>query len=96
MIDTKKDLIEELKKKKNEYTKTNIEYKKEKCKLMLETNFEEVLGKSRPTVGEKEAYVDLNTIDMREKKELLYNEIEYLKLQIELCNDEIELECLRL
>lgn len=91
MIEQKRKLIEQLKEKKNEYTKLNIKYKEKKCKLMLETNFEEVLGKSRPTVGEKEAYIDLNTLTMREEKELLYNEIEYLRLQIELCNDEIEL-----
>lgn len=91
MIEQKRKLIEELNEKKNKYTKSNIKYKEEKCRLMLETNFEEVLGKSRPTVGEKEAYIDFNTLKMREEKELLYNEIEYLRLQIELCNDEIDL-----
>ena len=37
------------------YSVKKIEYKKEEAKLMLETDFEEVLGKKRPTVGEKEA-----------------------------------------
>ena len=39
------------------YSVKKIEYKKQESKLMLETDFEEALGKKRPTVAEKEAYV---------------------------------------
>lgn len=95
MIDTinkKKQIIKELNEKRKEYTIKNIEYKKEKCKLMIETDFNSILNKSRPTVDEKEAYVSLKTIKIREEKELLYNEIKRLELEIELCNDLLKLQ----
>ena len=90
-IEKKEQIINELNEKRNEYTLKNIEYKKKKCKLMLETDFKTVLDSSRPTVDEKKAYISLNTIELRKEKELLYNEIKLLELEIELCNDIINL-----
>lgn len=90
-VDNKKQLAKELKETRDLYTRKNLEYKKEKCKLLLNTNFEEELGKSRPTVGEKEAFVDLKTLDLRLEKELLYNKIKEIELEIEICTDIINL-----
>lgn len=92
LLEDKTNLIEEIKEAKNNYTKANIEYKETKCKLLIETDFKEELNSSRPTVDEKNAYVDLKTLELREKKELLYNEIKYLELKLELLNDKISLK----
>ena len=91
-IEEKKSLIKQFKDKKDEYVETDIEYKSLKAKLLLETDFNEVLNKSRPTVDDKKAYVDLMSIDLKKKKDLLYNEIKVLELEIDLYNDIIQLE----
>lgn len=86
-IKEKKQLIEKLFEKKNEYTKKSIEYKKTKCKIMLKTDFKDVLNSARPTVDEKKAYIASKTLEIRLEKEMLYNEVEYLKYQITLFDD---------
>ena len=50
-----------------DYSVRKMQLKKEEAKLLLETNFEEVLGKSRPTVGDKEAYITLQTEELKHK-----------------------------
>ena len=91
VLEEKTNFVEELNEKRKLYTLKNNEYKELKCKLLLETNFEKILDKSRPTVGEKEAYVDLKTIELKKEKELLYDDIKYLEMKIDLCNDKINL-----
>ena len=58
------------------YSVKKIEYKKEEAKLMLETDFEEVLGKKRPTVGEKEAYIFLQLEELKKELDDCYYELE--------------------
>ena len=50
-----------------EYSVRKMELKKKEAELLLKTNFEEVLGKSRPTVGDKEAYITLQTEELKHK-----------------------------
>lgn len=92
ILKKKENVIEQIATTRDEYLKANREYKKEKCKLMLETDFETILNKSRPTVDEKNAYVDLNTLHLKEEKDKKYNEIKYLEMKLELINDNIELK----
>ena len=58
------------------YSVKKIEYKKEEAKLMLETDFEEKLGKKRPTVGEKEAYIFLQLEELKKELDDCYYELE--------------------
>lgn len=50
-----------------DYNIRKMELKKKEAELLLNTNFEEVLGKSRPTVGDKEAYITLQTEELKHK-----------------------------
>jgi tetrahydromethanopterin S-methyltransferase subunit B len=50
-----------------DYYAQKLIYKEEEAKLLLETNFEEELGKSRPTVAEKDAYVTLKLKPIKEE-----------------------------
>ena len=92
LLEQKEQLIESINEARNFYTDKNVEYKKKNCELLLETDFVEVLNKSRPTVDEKNAYVDLNTLELKEKKEKAYNDIKYLEMKLDLINDKISLE----
>ena len=92
ILEKQLDIINKLNKKEEEYILKYNEYKMKKCKLLLETDFTEVLNKSRPTVDEKNAFVDLNTLDLKQEKDLLYNEVKYLKMLLDLNHDEIKLK----
>ena len=50
-----------------DYYAQKLIYKEEEAKLLLETNFEEELGKSRPTVAEKDAFVTLKLKPIKEE-----------------------------
>ena len=67
-------IIEDLYKINQDIVSTSLDYsikkmdlKKKEADLLLKTNFEEVLGKSRPTVGDKEAYITLQTEELKLK-----------------------------
>lgn len=92
LLEKKANLIEKINEGRILYTNTNNEYKEKKCRLLLETDFVEVLNKSRPTIDEKNAYVDLNTLELKKTKELIYDNIKYLEMQLDLINDEISLK----
>ncbi len=49
-----------------EYYIKKMELKKKEAKLLLHTDFEEVLGKKRPTVAEKDAWVLLQTTELKD------------------------------
>lgn len=50
-----------------DYYAQKLIYKEEEAKLLLETNFEEELGKKRPTVSEKDAFVTLKLKPIKEE-----------------------------
>lgn len=91
-IEEKNNLIKELDETRKKFIKADIKYRRKKCKIMLECNFEEILETSRPTVAQKEAYIEFKTLNLKEKKDMLYNEIKKLELEIDLCNNKLEVE----
>ena len=92
ILEEKNKLIEQLNETRKKFIKADIKYRRKKCRIMLECNFEEILQKSRPTVAEKEAYVELKTLNLKEKKEFLHSEIKKLELEISLCDNKLEVE----
>ena len=62
-----------------DYYAQKLIYKEEEAKLLLETNFEEELGKSRPTVAEKDAFV---TLKLKPIKEEVDKEVDIMKKKI--------------
>lgn len=62
-----------------DYSVNKIDLKKTEADLMLNTNFEEVLGKNRPTVGDKEAYITLQTADLKKELEAVESKLDGLK-----------------
>ena len=91
-IKEKNNLIKELDETRKKFIKADIKYRRKKCKMMLECDFEEILETSRPTVAQKEAYIEFKTLNLKEKKDMLYNEIKKLELEIDLCNNKLEVE----
>lgn len=92
IIKRKKELIEQYNQTKKKFIKADIRYRRKKCRMMLECNFEEILEKSRPTVAEKEAYIELKTLNLKQTKELIYNDLKLIEFEIGLCDNELEVE----
>ena len=74
------------------YSVKKIEYKKEEAKLLLETDFETVLGKKRPTVAEKEAYVFLQLEELKKEYDDCYYELEEAKRDYEIKKMELKVQ----
>lgn len=91
-LEEKNNLIKELDETRKKFIKADIKYRRKKCRMMLECNFEEILETSRPTVAQKEAYIEFKTLNLKEKKDMLYNEIKKLELEIDLCDNKLEVE----
>ena len=87
IIDEKEKWINELKSVNQELFIATSEYKEVQSKLWLNTDFEEVLGKKRPTVDEKKAYVTLHSLEHRDQRDLARYNKEYILKMIELCDD---------
>ena len=74
------------------YSVKKIEYKKAEAKLMLETDFETVLNKKRPTVGEKEAYIFLELEELKKEYDDCYYELENAKRDYEIKKMELSVQ----
>ena len=74
------------------YSVKKIEYKKAEAKLMLETDFETVLNKKRPTVGEKEAYIFLELEELKKEYDDCYYELENAKRDYEIKKMELNVQ----
>ena len=88
---TKMSVIEELKQASEAIINLTLDYsakklllKEKEAKLMLETDFEEVLGKKRPTVDEKKAYITLQTLKDKEALDKSTAEMEKAKRTYEI------------
>ena len=84
-------VIEELQKASQDIIELTLDYsakkillKEKEAKLMLETDFEEVLGKKRPTVDEKKAYITLQTLKEKEALDKSTAEMEKAKRTYEI------------
>ena len=67
-----------------DYSVKKLLYKEKEAKLLLETDFEEVLGKKRPTVDDKKSWL---VLQMKEAKQELNNaevEVDRLKRDYEI------------
>jgi len=75
----------------NDYTSLKLQYLQKSNDLLLNTDFEEVLGKKRPTVGEKEAYIENALFTLKSELTIAKENVNSIKRDIELLNDEIRL-----
>ena len=89
IIEHKNKLIKELNDTRNKFIKADIKYRRKKARMMVECDFVTLLNKSRPTVDEKKAYIELKTLNLKEKKELLNNKIKHLENEITICDDKL-------
>ena len=64
-------------------------YKEKEAKILLETDFEEALGKKRPTVDEKKAYI---LMQMKEDK----HEVNHAEILVEKLKREYDIEKLNI
>jgi chromosome segregation ATPase len=62
-----------------EYSAKKLHLKQMEAELLLNTNFEEELGKKRPTVDDKKAYILLKVKPLKEEVNALEFEVEALK-----------------
>lgn len=65
--------------KEKEYRTAKQDYELLKAQYILCNNWEKILGKKKPTVAEKEAYIELETEVQRRRVNELRLEVEYCK-----------------
>ena len=75
----------------NDYTSLKLQYLQKNNDLLLNTDFEEVLGKKRPTVGEKEAYIENKLFTLKSELTIAKENVASIKRDIDILNDEIKL-----
>ncbi|MBP5421706.1 MAG: hypothetical protein J6Y78_04590 [Paludibacteraceae bacterium] len=91
VIKEKESLINDLKESNDELVKAMMNYRLIQSQLWLETDFEEKIGKKRPTVDEKKAYVNAHSIIHKEQYEIAKNNREIILFKIKLCEDKLAL-----
>ena len=74
----------------NDYPSLKLQYLQKNNNLLLNTDFEEVLGKTRPTVGEKEAYIETQLFTLKSELEIAKENVASIKRDIDLLNDELK------
>lgn len=89
VISEKENWIKELAKANEELVSATVNYKMVQAELWLDTDFEEVLDKKRPTVDEKKAYVSLHSLGHRKQRELAQYNREHILKMIDLCDDKM-------
>ena len=72
-----------------DFSAKKLLYKEREAKILLETDFEEALGKKRPTVDEKKAYI---LLQMKEDK----HEVNHAEILVERLKREYEIEKLNI
>ena len=79
------DKIEQLE---NEYIDAKFDYEQERAEMLLGTDFGAVIGKAKPTVAEKDAYISLQLGDKKVHYKRLGVEIDSLKRLFEILRNE--------
>ena len=74
----------------NDYTSLKLQYLKKSNDLLLQTDFEEVLGKKRPTVAEKEAYIENALFILKSEVEIAKENVNSIKRDIDILNNEFK------
>lgn len=67
MIEKATQLAQRVQKADEKYLSLKLEFEKVKAEYCLITNWEEILGKSRPTMAEKDSYIKLHTMDLEKQ-----------------------------
>ena len=75
-----------------DYSAKKLLYKEAEAHLLLETDFEEVLGKKRPTVAEKDSYVLLQLKEAKHEVNHALALVEKLKREYEICKLSIKFQ----
>ena len=75
----------------NDYVSLKLTYEQKTNELQLTTDFKEVTGESRPTVAMKEAWVENQLFDEKMELTIAKENVESIKRDINLLNDEIKL-----
>ncbi len=73
-----------------EYLKEYKAYKEIQNSLWLNTDWEEAIGKSRPTVDEKKAFISQKSLNQKMFKDNAEFNIKIIKQRIELCKLKLE------
>lgn len=95
-INTKQDLTEKYRLAVEEELKANLLYEHSYDDMMLNTDFEEVLDKSRPTADDKKAYIKTELCDLYDNKKYTSEKVSMLRKQIEVVDNRISSEKLTL
>lgn len=92
LLNKKQDLIKELTESIEKETKLTLEYDHKFNDALLHVDFSEVLDKSRPTNGEKEAYIIEENKVLFDAKKVAEEETKILRKHLELVDNRISLE----
>lgn len=80
------DEIEELE---NDYWNSKYDYEQQRADILLDTDFASVIGKAKPTVAEKDAYIEQTIGELRLNYRKLRAELESKKRLFQIMLKEI-------
>ena len=78
------ELNQEIEDLEDDYVIAKLEYETKKADLLINTDFGIALGKAKPTVGEKDAYVTLQCADEKQAYKMIGNVIGSKKRELEI------------
>ena len=89
MNDEIRKLNEEIEDMEQNYWNSKCDYEQQRADLLLDTDFASVIGKAKPTVAEKDAYIEKEIGDIRLLYRLLRTELESKKRLFQIMLKEI-------
>ena len=92
LLNKKQDLLDELTHAIEEETRVTLEYDHKYNDMLLNTDFKTELDESRPTNGQKEAYIVEKLKDLYDAKEIAEANTKLLRKHLELVDGRISLE----
>ena len=92
LLNKKQDLIQELAEAIETETRLTLEYDHKSNKLLLETDFPEVLNDKRPTVAMKDGYIMEQLHDLYDAKVIAEENTKLLRKHLDLVDNRINLE----
>ena len=92
MINLKQELTNQLKEAAEKEITAKLKYEQEFNEKLLNTNFEDVLKKSRPNKDEKEAYIHNQIKEIYAEKIITEENTKIIKRQLDLIDNRISLE----
>ena len=60
-----RELNDEIEEMETDYWNSKYDYEQQKADILLNTDFASVIGKAKPTVGEKDAYIEQTIGELR-------------------------------